>query len=285
MLNFFFVSDLHGSKDRYISLFEKIIEERPHAVFMGGDILPSGLMNLVMDNSPDFIGDVLIAGFTKVKEQLKEDFPKVFIILGNDDGKADEDRFIDVSQQGLWEYVHGRKVHFRGYDIYGYSYVPPSPFLLKDWEKYDVSRYVDPGCVAPDEGSHSTDVDLKKLQFTTIKKDLDLLTEGENLSKSIFLFHSPPYKTNLDRAALDGKMIEYIPLDVHIGSIAIQRFIEDYQPLITLHGHVHESASITGYWSDKIENTHCFSAAHNGKELAIVKFNPDNASEAVRELV
>jgi len=32
--------------------------------------------------------------------------------------------------------------------------VPPTPFLLKDWEKYDVSAYVDPGCVSPEEGYH-----------------------------------------------------------------------------------------------------------------------------------
>ena len=285
MLNFFFVSDLHGSTQRYSSLFTKIIEEKPDAVFMGGDILPSGLMNMVTDNSPDFIQDILINGFNKVKDLLKNKYPKVFIILGNDDGKSDEERFKDISKKGLWEYVHGRKVAFNGYDIYGYSYVPPSPFLLKDWEKYDVSRYVDPGCVAPEDGSHSKEVDKKKMQFLTIKKDLELLTQGENLSKAIFLFHSPPYKTNLDRAALDGKMIDYVPLDVHIGSIAIQRFIEEKQPLITLHGHVHESASITAYWSDRIGDTFCFSAAHHGKELALVKFSPENPASAIRELL
>ena len=36
------------------------------------------------------------------------------------------------------------------------------------------------------------------------------------------------------------------------GSIAIERFIEDRQPLLTLHGHVHESARLTGSWQEKI---------------------------------
>jgi len=286
MLNFFFVTDIHGKLERYESLFKEIIAEKPDAVFIGGDILPSGLFNLTANsNIDDFIEDVLVTGFTKVKEILKKDYPTVFLILGNDDGKFDEERIINISKTGLWEYIHNKKVEYKNYSIYGYSYIPPSPFSLKDWEKYDVSRYVDPGCTPPEEGYHSKKINKNEILYSTIKQDLIQLKGDDNLSDSIFLFHSPPYKTNLDRAALDGKTIKYVPLDVHIGSIAIQRFIKEHQPLITLHGHVHESASITGFWSDRIGKTYCFSAAHNKEELAIVKFNPKKPEEAVRVLI
>jgi len=40
------------------------------------------------------------------------------------------------------------------------------------------------------------------------------------------VLHSPPYDTGLDRAALDGRSVDHAPLDVHVGSIAIRRFIE-----------------------------------------------------------
>ena len=102
---------------------------------------------------------------------------------------------------------------------------------------------------------------------------------------SIFLFHSPPYQTNLDRAALDGKMFDHVPLDVNVGSIAIRRFIENKQPLLTLHGHIHESSEITGFWSDKIGNTVLFSAAYNKPELAVVKFNPEDLGRAERIII
>jgi len=36
----FFATDLHGHVDRYEKLFACIIEERPAAVFLGGDLLP-----------------------------------------------------------------------------------------------------------------------------------------------------------------------------------------------------------------------------------------------------
>ncbi len=216
---------------------------------------------------------------------MKNKYPRVFIILGNDDSRADEDTIIDIETEGIWEYIHNKKVAFGNYDVYGYSYIPPTPFLMKDWEKYDVSRFVDPGCVPPEEGSHSVSVKKDDILYSTIKKDIELLVDNNDVSKSIFLFHTPPYKTKLDRAALDGKTFEYVPLDVHIGSIAVQRFIMAKQPLITLHGHVHESARITGAWQDKLSNTFAFSAAHDGKELSLVRFNPDEPEKATRELI
>jgi len=35
-----------------------------------------------------------------------------------------------------------------------------------------------------------------------------------------------------------------------VGSIAVRRFIEERQPLLTLHGHIHESARLTGDWRE-----------------------------------
>ncbi|MCP4199159.1 MAG: hypothetical protein GY762_18600, partial [Proteobacteria bacterium] len=43
MTNCFFVSDLHGDVDRYRKLFDAIADEQPQGVFLGGDLLPSGL--------------------------------------------------------------------------------------------------------------------------------------------------------------------------------------------------------------------------------------------------
>ncbi len=102
---------------------------------------------------------------------------------------------------------------------------------------------------------------------------------------TVCLFHSPPYRTDLDRAALDGHTVDHAPLDLHVGSIAIQRFIEDRQPLLTLHGHIHESPRLTGNWRQKIGRTHAFTAAHDGPELALVRFDLDDLDNATRELL
>ena len=160
----------------------------------------------------------------------------------------------NYEEEGLWTYCHNRNISWKSFSIYGYSFVPPTPFRLKDWERYDVSRYVDPGCVHPLEGAFSIEP-KEDVEYQTIKGDLEKLTSDDKLSQSIMLFHSPPYQTSLDRAALDGKFVDYVPLDVHVGSIAIKRFIEEREPMMTLHGHIHESSRITGQWYEYIGNT------------------------------
>jgi Icc-related predicted phosphoesterase len=286
MAECFFVTDLHGHTDRYEKLFGIIRKEKPGALFIGGDIMPSPLAkNSITERYYDFLDGFLIPEFIKLKDEIGNLYPRVFIILGNDDGKFIELRIQDDRTNGIWEYVHFRKVTFGKYNIYGYSYVPPTPFRLKDWERYDVSRYVDPGCISPEEGIFTVPVEDNDLRFGTIKKDLELIADKEDLADSIFLFHSPPYRTKLDVAPLAGKKIDNVPLDINVGSVAIRRFIEKNQPLITLHGHIHESSTLTGSWMDKIGKTICISAAYEGSELALVRFNPEEPEKAERELV
>jgi Icc-related predicted phosphoesterase len=287
LTNCFFVSDLHGHVDRYRKLFDAMVDERPDGVFIGGDLLPSGLAMNLSDNGEydDFITDFLVPGLTQCKEKLGDSYPRLFLIMGNDDFRSEESKLLEASDLGVLSYAHYRRVDFENFPVYGYSHVPPTPFQLKDWERYDVSRYVDLGSVSPERGARTVPISESRARYSTIKNDLDRLTGNENLSQSIFLFHTPPYKTHLDRAALDGKMIDYVQMDVHIGSIAVNRFIEARQPLVTLHGHVHESAGITGSWRDKIGRTHMFSAAHDGPQLALVRFEPENLEAASRELI
>ena len=80
-------------------------------------------------------------------------------------------------------------------------------------------------------------------------------------------------------------MIDHVPLDVHVGSIAVKRFIERRRPMLTLHGHVHESARLTGHWQERIGRTLCLSAAHDGPELALVSFDTESLADAERVLL
>ncbi len=287
MAHCFFVSDLHGSMNRYRALFRAVEEDPPLALFMGGDILPHGTSSWgsrVFDQR-DFITDFLAEEFLGLKRKLGEEYPRVFVILGNDDGRAEEAAVLDNESREIWEYIHMRRTRLGGFTVYGYAYIPPTPFLLKDWERYDVSRYVDPGCVSPEEGRRTVPVSTEEKGFATISEDLESFAGGDDLERAILLFHTPPYQTNLDRAALDGKMIDQVPLDVNVGSIAVRRFIEEHEPHITLHGHIHESARLTGSWRDRIGRTFCFSAAHHGGKLALVRFDPEHPEDAQRTLL
>lgn len=283
----FFTSDLHGKIDRYKKLFKSITDEEPSLVLLGGDLMPSGLHSILSDENviEDFVNDFLIKNLEDLKNTLGSKYPIIGLILGNDDGKINEKEFIDGDRKGLWKYLHNRSIKYNDQIIYGYSYVPPSPFILKDWEKYDVSRYTDPDCISPEDGKYSVKVNKNIIRYSTIQKDLEKLIPDNSLYKTIILFHSPPYRTKLDRADLDGKKVDHVPLDVNVGSVAIKRFIKSKQPYLTLHGHVHESPRLTGQWKDKIDSTQMFTGAHDGPELALIKFDLNDLSKAERYLI
>ncbi|MEJ2348559.1 MAG: metallophosphoesterase [Anaerolineales bacterium] len=289
MTNFtcFFVSDLHGELSRYEKLFEAIRTEKPVVVFLGGDLLPSASIafSQAMKSAGLFVKDVLVAGFRLLKRQMGEGYPRVLLILGNDDPRAIEREIIKGESEHIWQYMHMRRTTLRGFSIYGYALVPPTPFTLKDWEKYDLSHFVDHGCVPPDEGWRTVPAQAYEVKYGTIQEDLANLVGENDLSRAIFLFHAPPYQTALDRAGLDGRSINGVPVDVHVGSIAVKRFIEARQPLITLHGHIHESPRLTGSWLCKIGRTYSYSAAHDGPELSLIRFDPTRPEIATRDLI
>jgi Icc-related predicted phosphoesterase len=282
-----FVSDLHGRIDRYEKLFAAIERERPAAVFVGGDLIAVGRIaasgsDLICDEP---IEELIRPGLSRLRRQLASAYPEVYLIPGNDDPRALVPLLGELEHDGLLRYMHRRSGQLGPHPVFGYACIPPSPLRLKDWERYDVSRHVDPGCTSPEEGYRSEPRPRSDVRYGTIAGDLTELAGDNDLEAAIFLFHVPPYQTQLDRAALDGIMVDHVPVDVNIGSIAVRRFIEKKQPLLTLHGHVHESSRLTGDWRDTIGRTICLSAAWDGTELALVRFDPARPTEASRELI
>ena len=63
---------------------------------------------------------------------------------------------------------------------------------------------------------------------------------------AIFNFHVPPYDSGLDIAQqltddLRPVLKNGAPVKIPVGSKAVRQIIEEYQPLLSLHGHIHES--------------------------------------------
>lgn len=275
MTDLAFVTDLHGKKDRYNKLFEYLRKDPPDILCIGGDILPP-----FGADDKSFTHNFLSAGFAALKEELGPAYPAVLLILGNDDPAVFESSVIDAGGGGLWTYLNMDRRKIGGFTFFGYSFVPPTPFMLKDWERYDVSRYTDIGCVSPEEGQRTVMVSDHDMKWTTIKDDLDALAGAELMEDAVFLFHAPPYQSQLDKGDLGGKMIDHVPIDDHLGSIAVKQLIEDRQPLLSLHGHIHESTRMTGNWQDKIGRTVCINGSHDGAELSVIRLPleaPDNA--------
>ncbi len=278
-----FVSDLHGKVNRYEKLFDYIKQEKPGALFIGGDILPSSVLHSfrASENKPDFITDYLAPNFERLHQSLGDEYPRVFIIMGNDDPRIEEETLMAFEKEGLWEYVHGKVASLDQFHVVGYSFVPPTPFILKDWERYDIDQTVQPGCIPPYEGFRTFKAD-EVAADTTIADDLKVLCHSIRPEKCICLFHSPPYQTSLDRIALDPSIAEQTKTDVFVGSKAIKEFILRNKPYLTLHGHIHESSRLTGSWKETIGDTLSLTAAFEGPNLAVVRFELSNLFNAQR---
>ena len=77
--------------------------------------------------------------------------------------------------------------------------------------------------------------------YAVLKQQTEKLKDPQN---AVFNIHVPPYGSRLDDAPkLDGQLR---PVDggqniVPVGSTAVKKIIEQYQPLLGLHGHIHEA--------------------------------------------
>jgi Icc-related predicted phosphoesterase len=67
------------------------------------------------------------------------------------------------------------------------------------------------------------------------------------MNKTIYVIHMPPHKLGLDQCFHGAK----------VGSKAVYDFVLKNQPLLSLHGHIHESPDVTGRWHAKLGNTLC----------------------------
>lgn len=68
----------------------------------------------------------------------------------------------------------------------------------------------------------------------------------KNLETAVFCIHVPPYSSIIDEAPMVDENLSLVVTGAHVrtipaGSKAVRKIIEKYQPLLGLHGHIHES--------------------------------------------
>jgi Icc-related predicted phosphoesterase len=76
-----------------------------------------------------------------------------------------------------------------------------------------------------------------------------MISEVKDVKKCIFNFHVPPKDSTIDTAPkLDGSVMppRYVveggvQITIGAGSLAVRKAIEKHQPILGLHGHIHES--------------------------------------------
>jgi len=73
-----------------------------------------------------------------------------------------------------------------------------------------------------------------------------VVAQVKDMKTAVFCIHVPPYQSTIDEAPLITEDLKYDMSSgrvqmVPVGSTAVRKIIEKYQPLLGLHGHIHES--------------------------------------------
>ena len=277
-MNFFYSSDLHGDKNFYRELITICRENNIEILVLGGDLLPRiGHSNKSITAQKEFIHHFLSKIFTKISQNLAV---KIFAIFGNNDWAAVLDDFRELENAGLVHILH--QTYFKLENdlfITGYPFVPPTKFSPKDYEKKDLSKDLVVNLttfpVISDSGGIKR---INEKQFfqnrSSIEDDLkEFIEYAENNPKKkiIYVMHSPPHGTMLDRLYNSQPS----------GSKAIKAFIENTQPLMTLHGHIHESPVISYKYWEMIGPTLSINPGQVGGFLSGVFFNSDDPQQSI----
>src|SRR5262249_38572621 len=158
------------------------------------------------------------------------------LVMGNDDWAANMD-CLEAHDGRLWRLLHERVVEVAGQRVAGLSWIPITPFALKDWERWDDGAPETPLRL---EGWSSWNGALEAHRFDpthrspTIAAALDLLAALTDVERAILVTHSPPRDTACD----------LVQSGAHVGSRAIRAFVERHQPPALLSGHIHEAPRV-----------------------------------------
>jgi len=179
----------------------------------------------------------------------------------------------------LWWSLHGRALRVDAVRVAGLSWVPITPFALKDWERWDDGTEETPARL---EGFVSDARGVKPFRFDpgarvpTIGAALDELALQSPPAETLFVLHSPPYGTRCDM----------IGARLHVGSRAIRAFLEKHGPPLVLSGHIHESPRVSAAWQDRVGGTAVVNPGQFGtSRLCGVWFDPTRPADSLRHTV
>jgi uncharacterized protein len=264
-----YVSDIHGSERCWNKLLNAGPFYQADTILLGGDITGKGLQAIVKEGAGRWRADY--EGKTRVfsSEDALRAFENQMRATGLYPFRTTKDEFNEIVNSSVYKRQVSKKLILESLT----RWLEKAEERLK---KQSVTFYAGPGNDDPffiDQLFASSNaivwVDRKKITLDShhemiyeghtnptpwrtwremeeddllaaLEKQIEKLEDDYN---AIFALHAPPYKSKLDDApGIDGDMVGRQGAIRHepVGSRAVRRVIEMHQPLLSLHGHVHE---------------------------------------------
>lgn len=260
MGTFLFVTDLHGNRRKYERTLALARELGASLVINGGDLFPHGRVHGEQER---FIREFLDPHFGQYQEAGVRHlgFP------ANDDLRVHDALFeVVCGKYPFVENLAGRRVEIGPHDFIGMNLVTDFPFRLKDRARMDGGGFVFPpqsgGGVLSLPGGWKEIPDWTSYARTlpTIEEELSRLPGPRDPDRAVYVLHGPPSGLGLD-VCRGGAAV---------GSASTREFLEKRQPLLSLHGHIHESPEESGVWKAMVGRTVCIQPGQSANGLTVV---------------
>jgi len=270
----FMTSDVHGSD----KTFRKFVSAGPFykadVVIVGGDLTGKRIIPIVnqKDGSykANFYDKVVTMRSEKeiadLEQQIK-DAGFYYTRLDNEqvaklsDEEEVEKLFSELMIERIREWINLLDKHMEGKKIRCYVQPGNDDRFVIDPMLDEAKNIINPeGNVIKIDESHEmistgfSNITPWKCPRDIPEEDLEKKIEAmtskvENMENCIFNFHVPPYDTSIDyapRLTEDLKVVTEggAPSMIPVGSKAVRKSIDTHQPLLGLHGHIHESRGI-----------------------------------------
>lgn len=281
-----FTCDLHGRWPLYEETFGYALDQGARCIIIGGDLLPTRLKRpyKLLTGGIDFLDslhaqfafiDSFLAPFLELFSRNHPDI-RILYVPGNHDWVTAIEHLKDSAQTATCLHLDSTTVD--GIAFAGYGCVTDSSFWVKDYVRRDTnastytpSRYP---LVSTENGIETSLDGAYAMGRPSIEEELSSLSLSDP-SKSICIFHCPPYSTGLD-TLYNGKPI---------GSLSVTEFITKSKPLVSLHGHIHEAPYMSGFYRTMIGPTLAVNPGHHPRLLHAVSFDTDDPAMSLTHRV
>lgn len=296
----FFATDVHGSEVCWMKFINAGKFYKADVIILGGDVTGKAVIPLIRRENnfeASFLGKKLVYPVEKIEELEKEILDKgCYPYRTNPDeveelksnAKRRDELFLELMTQTIrrWVRIADERLKNTGIkcfvcpgndDMFEIDpIIEESEFVIHAENKVitvdDHHKMISVGWTNPTPWKTFKECCEEELY----KKIEKLASQVENIDNSIFNLHAPPYGSGLDEAPkIDEKLKQESRLFLSVGSTAARDAIQKYQPLLGLHGHIHEGRGFT-----KIGRTLCINpgSSYDRGVLLGVLINVDKKS-------
>ncbi|MCB1129548.1 MAG: metallophosphoesterase [Verrucomicrobiae bacterium] len=260
MTRILITSDIHQAIPKWDQLIRTCELEKPDLILIAGDLLPK------WQPWPEAQGPWLENEFPSILGRIRDASggAPVLTYFGNDDHHSWIGLMDDLEARGLCIHMDQRVFRSHGLVFAGMNRVRDYPFGYKHWVARDgdfIDHPVQFCFRKPEEfAAHRAHLLAEPSLGDRLDSLVSELAPGE-MNRSIWLIHQPPAGHGLD--LLDN--------GEGCGSSDVLNFLQTHQPLLSCHGHIHESPHAPGgKWVAAVGETLAVQQGQIGRELHYV---------------